>query len=89
MSDSKTLLVTLVKQFYDDLERLACNEASILLEDTSIRLFNALLAAARQTLPEHEYLAAFQPWEPRSIRAKDAMICAGQLFALLAHELKN
>lgn len=89
MGDSKTLLISLIKQFYDDLERLANHDATILLEETSINLFNAMLAAAKQSLPDHEYLTAFNPWASRSVRAKDALICAGQLHALLSHEFKH
>ncbi|GAB4317166.1 MAG: hypothetical protein Kow0059_10090 [Candidatus Sumerlaeia bacterium] len=86
MSDDRALLLALINQFYQDLERLAEHDASLILEDTSIVLFNALLAAAAQAFPDHVYLAAFHPWEPRSVKAKDALICVGQLRALLSHE---
>jgi hypothetical protein len=83
----KSLILTQVKQFYDDIETLVKQDPNLILEGPTIDCYNAMLEQIKAALASHQGLQAFQNWEPRNIKAKDALVCVGQLASLVSHEL--
>ncbi|MCC6547872.1 hypothetical protein IT570_11970 [Candidatus Sumerlaeota bacterium] len=81
--EPKRLLVVLAERLYDDIRFVTQQNPTQIVDDDGARAYNLLLAKSRKYFPGLEYLPDFPDWQPRTIKYKDALVAAGQLFALL------
>ncbi len=81
--DSKKLLLHMSHRLYEDIKFVTAQNPTQIVDDDGVRAFNNLLAKTRKYFARCEFTGDFTDWSPRTIKYKDAMVSAGQLFAMI------
>ncbi len=83
MNDQRILLAAMSRQLYEDIKFVTQQSPTQIVDDEGARAFNTLLGKTRHLYQNIEFVQDFQDWTPRTIKYKDALVIAGQLFAML------
>lgn len=82
--DEKRLLLSMAERLYIDIKFVTEQNPTQIVDEDGARAYNSILkrtrAAFGNQLPP---LADFPDWAPRNIKYKDALVAAGQIYALL------
>lgn len=77
------MITVMAERLYEDIKFVTQQNPTQIVDDDGARAYNSLLARAKKEYPSVEVFDDFPTWSPRTIKYKDALVVAGQLFALL------
>lgn len=73
----------MAERLYEDIKFVTQQNSTQMVDEDGARAYNALLAKARRHYPQVEYVHDFPDWSARTIKYKDALVVAGQFWAML------
>ncbi len=86
---SNLLLLEMARQFYEDCRYIADNNSTQPVDEDTCLMFNTLLTEMQQAYPSCGHLHHFREMPARSLKFKDAVIVAGQLYTIAHFLLEN
>lgn len=81
--NTSLMILTMVQQFYADCKVVCEANPTQPVDEDSTEMFNNLLRESMTVFPGCLFLKGFREMAPRNIKYKDAMVVAGQLYALV------
>lgn len=81
--DERRLLLAMAERLYTDIRFVTEQSPVQIVDDDGAKAYNSLLARVRVQFSNLPPIADFHDWSPRSIKYKDALIVAGQLYAMI------
>lgn len=81
--DQRRLLLLMAERLYEDIKFVTSQNPTQIVDEDGTHAYNVLLAKTRKLFPASEFVAEFVEWNPRTIKYKDALVVAGQLYAMV------
>jgi hypothetical protein len=81
--DAKALLARMAWQLYQDIRFIAEQNPTQVMDEDGAKAFNMLLVRAKKAYPTVDIVQDFEPWNPRTIKYKDALLVIGQVSSAI------
>lgn len=84
MANDQSVLLGLAQQMYEDIKFITSQNPTQVVDEDTTRIFNHLLNDVKQGYMNVPQVFAFEAMSPRTLKYKDALVVAGQVYRLLA-----